>query len=279
MAQEPGEGTAEAGVRVLGQVRGKTARAPAATGGTATATATTSAAGGATTSATAARGAAASHPAGEAAATTTTGRAAATDPAATGAAETATAAAGRRADAAAARTNAAAAGAAEAAATAAGRGTAIHARATDAYAATTAAAAAARRDAAEAATTNSTSTTATRDVRFSPAGQFPAEELRTPASPDATGAQGAAAATAVLELRRVGDERSAVSGRLHIKYVSGENATKLCELSLIHKNFFLALRPTTTGAVMRSTGNVPGLMSQAEIDAGAREVFANTLRY
>merc|ERR1719422_1860998 len=28
------------------------------------------------------------------------------------------------------------------------------------------------------------------------------------------------------------------------------------------------LRPTTTGAVMRSTGNVPGFMSQAEIDSG-----------
>ena len=42
----------------------------------------------------------------------------------------------------------------------------------------------------------------------------------------------------------------------------------------------LALRPTTTGAVIRSSGNVPGLMmSQAEIDSGAREVFANTLRY
>ena len=29
---------------------------------------------------------------------------------------------------------------------------------------------------------------------------------------------------------------------------------------------------------MRSTGNVPGFMSQAEIDSGARETYANTLR-
>ena len=52
-----------------------------------------------------------------------------------------------------------------------------------------------------------------------------------------------------------------------------------CEVMFaIRKIVIIALRPTTTGSVMRSTGNVPGLMSQAEIDSGAREVFANTLR-
>ena len=102
----------------------------------------------------------------------------------------------------------------------AGRGTAIYARATDAYAATAAAATTTTAtDATETARTDSTSAAATRSVHFSsPGKQLPAEEqLRisgAAASPNATRAQSAAAAAAteILELRRVGDERAAVFG-------------------------------------------------------------------